>query len=55
MNKWITYKVEEILPSKFFTKCMEMVNEGWALSDIQSDHQSGFTSYKAVFQKYDNE
>jgi hypothetical protein len=54
-NKWLTCKIEEILPSKFLTKCMEMVKEGWELTDIQSDHQSGFTMHRATFMKYDNE
>ena len=31
---------------------MEMVKEGWELSDIQSDHQSGFTLHRATFKKY---
>ena len=55
MNEWITCKVEEILPSKFFTKCGEMVKEGWELSDVQSDHQSGFTIHRAIFKKYEQE
>jgi hypothetical protein len=55
MNGCLTCKVEEILPSKFFTKCMELVNEGWELSDVQSDHQSGFTVHRAIFKKYERE
>jgi hypothetical protein len=53
MNGWLTCMVEEILPSKFFAKCGEMVKERWELSDIQSDHQSGFTIHRAMFMKYD--
>jgi hypothetical protein len=53
MNNWSTCTVEEILPSKFLTKCIDKINEGWHLSETASRKESGFTLHIAIFQKYE--
>jgi hypothetical protein len=45
--------IEEILPTKFFNKCIEKTEEGWDLMDITTEHFSGYMVYKATFRKYE--
>lgn len=55
MNNWVTCRVEEILPMKFLTACIDRVKEGWYLSEVSSRHESGFTVHIAIFQRYEKE
>jgi len=50
---FIYFTIEEILPKKFALKLTEAISNDWELTEIISDHSSGFTVHKAKLKKYE--
>ncbi len=51
---WQYTTVEAILPEKFFSLCLEKVQDGWELTGVVSVCYSGFTLHQGKFKKYVN-